>query len=240
MATTSWLTALPTTAETAPLAIEQLEKASDRPSTLAGCAREFFAHASPRILLVGLLIIVPARIWFGGWTTWDPLLVLAFALWQPMNEWLTHVFVLHGKPLRLFGRTFDTSLALAHRRHHRDPWRVEYTLLPWQAFSYGTAIHLGVASLILPWPAALTWFASSFAIGLYYEWIHYLTHTSYRPQSAWMKRRTKLHRLHHFKNEQYWHGVTSDFGDWLLRTEPAPRDVPTSELARKLGGVSKG
>ncbi|MDX2168661.1 MAG: fatty acid hydroxylase family protein, partial [Deltaproteobacteria bacterium] len=44
------------------------------------------------------------------------------------------------------------------------------------------------------------------------------------------------HRLHHFKNEHYWFGVTMLSGDRLLRTAPAVKDVETSPTARNLGG----
>jgi len=37
-----------------------------------------------------------------------------------------------------------------------------------------------------------------------YEWVHYLTHTSYRPRTAFYRRMWRNHRLHHFKNEHYW------------------------------------
>lgn len=232
----SWSRALPE----AQAALEQppLVRASDRPSTLRGCAAEFASHTSPRLLLLMLPLLLAVRLAVGQWSWLDLLLPLLFVLYQPFNEWLTHVFVLHAKPILLFGRSWETSLSWYHRRHHQDPWRVDYTLLPPAAFGWGTLVHLGLPLLILPWPQALTWYATSIGIGLFYEWIHYLTHTSYRPTSAWMKRRTRLHRLHHFKNEQYWQGVTSDIADLVLRTEPDARSVPTSPLARDLGRVA--
>ena len=43
------------------------------------------------------------------------------------------------------------------------------------------------------------------------------------------------HRLHHYKNEHYWFGVTSTVGDHLLRTAPDQTEVPKSSTARTLG-----
>jgi hypothetical protein len=44
------------------------------------------------------------------------------------------------------------------------------------------------------------------------------------------------HRRHHYRNERYWLGVTSNAGDRLMRTLPkADDDVPRSETARTLG-----
>ncbi len=41
-----------------------------------------------------------------------------------------------------------------------------------------------------------------------YEWTHFLIHTAYRPSSRFYRAAWRSHRLHHFKNERFWHGVT--------------------------------
>jgi len=43
------------------------------------------------------------------------------------------------------------------------------------------------------------------------------------------------HRLHHFKNEHYWYGVSMLAADRPLRTAPDPESVERSETARTLG-----
>jgi hypothetical protein len=71
----------------------------------------------------------------------------------------------------------------------------------------------------------------------HYEWTHLLVHSRYRPKSRFYARLSRNHRLHHFRNERYWLGVTSNSGDRILRTLPrAKTDVPLSETARTLGG----
>jgi sterol desaturase/sphingolipid hydroxylase (fatty acid hydroxylase superfamily) len=40
--------------------------------------------------------------------------------------------------------------------------------------------------------------------------------------------------LHHFKNEHYWHGITSTIADRVLGTFPDQREVPRSKTARTL------
>ena len=42
------------------------------------------------------------------------------------------------------------------------------------------------------------------------------------------------HRLHHFKNEHFWHGVTNNLSDKMLGTNPDQRDVSKSKTARTL------
>jgi sterol desaturase/sphingolipid hydroxylase (fatty acid hydroxylase superfamily) len=68
-----------------------------------------------------------------------------------------------------------------------------------------------------------------------YEWTHYLIHTSYRPKRRFYRYIWRAHRLHHFKNEHYWFGVTVHLADHVLRTFPAKEAVETSPTARTLG-----
>ena len=71
----------------------------------------------------------------------------------------------------------------------------------------------------------------------HYEWVHLLVHTRYRPRSRYYRRLARNHRLHHYRNEDYWLGVTSNLGDRLLRTYPTHKtDVPLSPTARTLAG----
>ena len=84
-------------------------------------------------------------------------------------------------------------------------------------------------------PSAVTALVLTTITALTYEWVHYLTHTSYRAKGRWYRRLWRLHRLHHFKNEKYWFGVTRHFGDVVLKTLPDPDAVETSDTARTLG-----
>jgi hypothetical protein len=44
----------------------------------------------------------------------------------------------------------------------------------------------------------------------------------------------RSHRLHHFKNERFWHGVTNNISDRVLGTFPDQREVRRSRTARTL------
>ena len=70
-------------------------------------------------------------------------------------------------------------------------------------------------------------------LGLY-EWCHFLIHTPYRPRGRYFRSIWRGHRLHHYKNERYWFGVTVNLADHVFRTFPAKDDVPTSPTARTL------
>jgi hypothetical protein len=75
--------------------------------------------------------------------------------------------------------------------------------------------------------------AAYVAIGVY-EWTHFLIHTAYRPRSRYYRAVWRNHRLHHFKNERYWHGITNNISDRVLGTNPDQAAVPRSRTARTL------
>jgi hypothetical protein len=157
------------------------------------------------------------------------------AYW-PLNEWLIHVFILHAKPFRLFGRTIDPAIPRKHRAHHRDPWELELVFIPGQAFVLTLPLLVGLCFLVTPTPQlALTALISYLSLSLRYEWVHYIAHTRYTPRSARAQALIRNHRLHHFKNEHYWYGVSMLAADRPLGTRPDPESVERSDTARTLG-----
>jgi sterol desaturase/sphingolipid hydroxylase (fatty acid hydroxylase superfamily) len=206
------------------------------PGTLPGALREFARHASPRILAALALGFAAARLAVGAFSPWDLLSAAAVVVLWPVQEWLVHVGILHYRPRRVAGRTLDFLVPRKHRAHHRDPWRLDLVFIPLQ-------VYLGVPALLalVLWlaaaslPAALGALAVYFALSLNYEWIHFLIHTRYPPRRALYRRVWRNHLLHHFKNENYWYGVTMLGGDRLFGTAADPERVPTSATARTLG-----
>jgi sterol desaturase/sphingolipid hydroxylase (fatty acid hydroxylase superfamily) len=65
--------------------------------------------------------------------------------------------------------------------------------------------------------------------------VHFLIHSTYRPKGWYYRYIYRAHRLHHFRNENYWFGVTVHLGDHVLRTFPGKDDVPVSATAFTLG-----
>ena len=61
-----------------------------------------------------------------------------------------------------------------------------------------------------------------------------LIHTAHRPRSRYSRTIWRNHRLHHFKNERYWHGITQNLSDRVHRTNPDQRTVRRSRTARTL------
>jgi hypothetical protein len=208
----------------------------DSPAELRACARVFFGFASPRILAAILLLATALRLALAAWSWWDLAIAAAIALYWPVQEWLIHVLILHWRPRRVAGRMLDFRTPQKHRAHHRDPWQLDLVLIPLHVYAYAPVAIVGLWLLLAPTPAAaLTGVVVHFALALHYEWVHFLVHTRYRPRSARYEKLWRNHRLHHFKNEHYWYGVTMLSGDRLFGTAPERDAVPTSPTARTLG-----
>jgi Fatty acid hydroxylase superfamily len=215
--------------------------------SLGACWREFMGYTSPRVVLAACVLALGARIYVGEWSWHDLLPPLALLAAQPFVEWMIHKYLLHLPPFRLFGRRIELYGAVQHRNHHLDPSDLKRVLLsPVEAVSFVVQIAIVTTLLALAvsaltgWPAlpfALTGIAFAYLGLLRYEWSHFLIHTPYVPKTGWYRTIWRNHRLHHFKHEGYWMGITSNLGDRLLKTNPDQRSVAKSPTARSLGGT---
>jgi hypothetical protein len=209
-----------------------------RGTTLADAAREFLRHPTPWLLAGALLAAVVARAVVGDWRWSDAMLPLVVLAAFPFVEWVIHVVVLHWRPRRIAGFTLDPILARKHREHHVDPRIVKLIFIPLQSLLGALASALIVAFVFIPRTGlGLTFLVVTFTIGLVYEWTHYLVHTDYKAKTALYRKIWRNHRLHHFKNEHYWFGVsTPGTADRVLGTYPDPQSVPASPTAKNIHG----
>lgn len=199
------------------------------PCTLAGAARMFWTHPSPKILGLALAISAPLRLWVGAWSGADLLVTLVILIVWPLQEWLIHVFILHFRPRRIFGIRIDPGVAKDHRAHHREPSRFELIFIPLHSYLYSLPLMVGLYALLAPSRGAMLTGLTIHILGsLHYEWVHFLVHTRYRPRTAYYERLWRNHRLHHFKNERFWMGVTRLSADGWLGTSPDPQTVAKS------------
>ena len=205
------------------------------PDKLGGVLKLFFTHTSPQLLGITLLASIIYRIYLGAGEWWEALIPLVLVAFWPFLEWLIHVFILHRKPTKLGKWTIDLANANKHRAHHRDPWRTEFIFVPLFASVPLIPIIAGLCILLFPTPtAAATAFLSFIALSVHYEWVHMIAHTQWGRKSPWA-RVVRDHQLHHFKNENYWLGVSMTLGDKILGTSPDPASVEKSETVRTLG-----
>ncbi|MSQ81301.1 MAG: fatty acid hydroxylase family protein [Myxococcales bacterium] len=199
---------------------------------------EWSRHASPRLLVLTTLVLMAAR-WVGAPLGWADLAVFAVLFaWEPFNEWIIHAYLLHLKP-RTIGPTWlklgwDLPMARRHRSHHANPWDLSNLFIPIGAVLFSIAFHSAIFFAILPTHLAITALISITIIGIIYEWTHYMAHIPYRPRLSFMRLLQQRHRLHHFKNERFWLGVSSNFGDRVLNTLPDGKEVEASPTARLL------
>ena len=206
-------------------------------------AREFFSWGSPQLLTIAALAALVVRVTIGDWG-WGDLYVILFTLtFTGVVEWVIHLFVLHTAEDSWLSRRVGAGVD--HRKHHLDPPELQWLLLHWG----DAALFLPLlAGFVATWSLPLLWLTgqplltgyltavTAAWIGLaHYEWTHLLVHTAYRPKTRYYRRLARNHRLHHYRNERYWLGVTSNMGDRVLGSYPRSKtDVPLSETARTL------
>ncbi len=208
---------------------------ADGPKTLGALLHLFSRQASARILLLALVLAGAARASLGALSWRDALAAGVVLLAWPLVEWLIHVFVLHARPFQLFGRTIDPLLPRSHRAHHADPFRIDLLFIPATSFLYSLPLAVGLAWLLTPDLAtAATALVAIFALGLHYEWVHTLAHVPWVAPISRYRELVRRHRLHHFKSEQHWYGVSMVAADGPLGTAPDPDSIATSPNCRDL------
>jgi hypothetical protein len=213
--------------------------------TLSDAWREFLRKRSPWMIAAAILAAGGLRLAIGdlGWR--DAVAAAAMLVVYPFGEWAIHVYLLHMKPFRIAGRRVESPAARDHREHHQQPNDLGLILLGPKELAQllllavPATVALGalvVGTLAGPVPfgvlvsAALAGYCAIFV----YEWTHFLIHTAHRPRSRYYRAVWRNHRLHHFKNEHFWHGITNNVSDRVLGTNPERNAVPRSRTARTL------
>jgi hypothetical protein len=211
---------------------------------LRDCVREFLRQPSPPYLIGAVALALALRLAAGDWSFRDALVAVGLLVATPFVEWAIHVYLLHSAPVDFRGRRLEMLTAREHRAHHEAPSVLGGVLLP----VYGVLIFLAMIAAVnwglsfaldplLGGPRlayATTGVLVSYTILAAYEWTHFLIHAPYKPRGRYFKAIWRNHRLHHFKNERYWFGVTSTVGDKVIGTAPDQRAVERSPTARSL------
>ena len=213
--------------------------------TLGRAWHEFRRKRSPWVIAAAIGAVTTIRILIGDFSWRDGAAVAGMLVVYPFAEWAIHVYLLHLRPFSLGGRRIELVTTRAHRQHHEAPNDLSMVLLgPLEAAAVlllAAPIPAGLAALVcllagasVPVGALVTALLSGYVLVGVYEWTHFLIHTAYRPRTRYFGSISRTHRLHHFKNEHYWHGITSTLGDRVLGTFPDQREVPRSPTARML------
>ncbi len=216
---------------------------ADQLRTKRETAAVYLRRGSAQVLVVAALALGTARLAVGGVGRGDVIVLAVTIAITGTVEWIIHKFLLHAPENAWTSRTLGTGSG--HRQHHLDPPDIDWLMLRGvDAAAFITAFGAVTAAWSLPLmritssallgPFLTAWTLA--AIGLaHYEWVHLLVHTRYRPRTRYYRRLARNHRLHHFRNERYWLGVTANSGDRLLGTYPRhASDIPLSDTARTL------
>ena len=203
--------------------------AARRTTTLREAGAEFLAQTSPRLLVAAVAVAVLTRVLRGDWATADAVgAAIVIAQW-PLLEWVLHVYLLHVRPRGPVTNAFDWAIGRSHRQHHAEPTYLKVQFIHPHAILAALVVETLVA---LASPVAHTVVLAVLVMTLTYEWVHYLIHTDVPARNPVYRRIHRAHRLHHYRNERYWFGVTSPLGDLMLRTYPGKDDVEVSATAR--------
>lgn len=199
---------------------------------MKGYYREFFLFPDITILIGLIALSVSFQVWHG--LSWAPVACLALGLLVFMfSEYMTHRFVFHLKPPK--SPFLLKMLKRLHYDHHTDPNDLHLLFLPlWYSLP-----NLAVLAVIFYLIAGDLWLTLAFAAGLktmlfLYEWKHYVAHRPIKPKSSFGKWVKKMHILHHYKNENFWYGVSTPFVDVLFGTLKDEKEVETSKTAKDL------
>ncbi|MDX6582041.1 MAG: hypothetical protein QOI10_1225 [Solirubrobacterales bacterium] len=214
--------------------------------TLGDAIREFAKRHSPWMIGGAVVLLIVVRALIDEPLAWrDAVAVGAMLVIYPFGEWAIHVYLLHAKPIELRGQTYELPTTRDHRYHHRHPNNLMTLLLDAQELAellliavpvvvLAIGVPVGLIGGAVPWAALLSAAIAGYVLVGAYEWTHYLIHTAYVPRTRVYRSIWRNHRLHHFKNEHYWHGITNTIADRALGTLPDHRDVARSETARTL------
>lgn len=194
--------------------------------------KEFVTFPDVSVMLV---LFVPIMVYTGlhmlQLNTWIAL-VIGMAAYA-MSEYMVHRFLFHMKtPENNFLLKIIKRL---HFDHHVNPKNLNLLFLPlWFSlpnFFIGSTIFYLITSNLQLTLAFLTGLMAYF---LYYERKHYIAHKPIQPRTKMGRTIKKAHLWHHFKNENYWFGVTHTSVDKTLGTYKDQKQVEKSETARNL------
>lgn len=158
---------------------------------------------------------------------------------SPFIEYFTHQYLLHLPYPKEKAKhpQYAHFLDQIHYLHHQDPKKIEHIFAEWWLSAFGLVLYGFLAFFVTgSWRFTLvlgTWIVLYFLI---YEWTHFIAHYDYVPKTRYGKYMKKYHVWHHYKNEDYWYGITSPFADMLFGKFKNPKQIEASPMALKNRG----
>jgi 4-hydroxysphinganine ceramide fatty acyl 2-hydroxylase len=148
-------------------------------------------------------------------------------------EYFTHRFFFHLKTPR--NPFLLKMLKRLHYDHHADPDNLHLLFLPlWYSLPFMVISASIVYVITFDFILTVGFTTGVIIFFLFYEWKHYIAHRPIQPWTPWGKWMKKVHKWHHYKNENYWYGVTHPGLDYVLGTFRNQEQVEKSPTARNL------
>jgi sterol desaturase/sphingolipid hydroxylase (fatty acid hydroxylase superfamily) len=197
-----------------------------------GLYRDFFLHFDilcMAVIFLGVLILLLTME-----LTWSVLLFLMIGIITYMfSEYLTHRFLFHIKaPKNEFLLNLIKRL---HYDHHTKPNDLKLLFLPiWYSAPNLTALALLFYLISGSIVSTLAFSVGVLFMFFVYEWKHYVAHRPIKPKTRFGKWVKRTHILHHYKNENYWYGVSTPFVDAIFGTLKDEKEVETSQTVKAL------
>lgn len=188
----------------------------------------------PDVLIMGgltLIGLIYTLVGAGHWQVW---LSLAIGmLTYSVSEYLTHRFVFHMQAPK--NQLLLRFMKRIHYDHHSAPKDLKLLFLPiWYSLP-----NVALAGWIFWLITRNLLDTTAFATGLggfllYYEWTHFVAHRPLLPKTRFGRYMKRVHLWHHYKNENYWYGVTHPGMDVLMGTYKDEKQVERSQTAKDL------
>ena len=194
--------------------------------------KEFVLYPDIMIMLVLFLPLIGYTfyhgLYFGTWIAF----VIGMGTYA-LSEYVIHRFLFHMKtPESPFLLKMIKRL---HFDHHADPNDLKLLFLPiWFSLPGFSIFALIFYFITNSFQLMIAYLAGIVVYFLYYEWKHYIAHRPVQPRTALGRNIKKAHLWHHFKNENYWFGVTHTSVDKTFGTYKDQKSVEKSETAKNL------
>lgn len=182
------------------------------------------------LFLSGLVYILASGQLWAHWYMVPLLIALT-----PFIEYFTHKYILHmPQPEDPQRHTFWALIAnRMHYLHHQDPKQVEHIFAEiWMTLPALLLDVLLIGLVTRDLGMSAVFITAMLGYFLIYEWTHFIAHfDGYTPRNAYGRFLKKYHLWHHYKNEEYWYGITSPIADWFFGKWLDPHVVAASQMA---------
>lgn len=199
---------------------------------MKGVYKEFFLHFD--ILVMGIIFLIGfiySSVFHFSWIT---VFTFIFGLiFFMLSEYVTHRFIFHIKAPK--NKLLLKFMKRIHYDHHTFPDDLKLLFLPiWYSIPNLGTLCIIYFLITRDLVQTIAFGSGLVLMLLVYEWKHYVAHRPIKPLTKMGRHIKKLHILHHFKNENYWYGVSTPIFDGIFGTLKDEKEVVTSKTAKAL------